>query len=298
MRGIFEIAGGSVAGRDHVVAGRNNQDAFAWYQDEHATIAVVCDGCSEGPHSEVGAQLISRLLVEEIRSDLRHPIMSIMTDDRSSQEVPLTLPTDTSSFLYEVRGGVLPQVDMLARMMSRWPEDMESYRSVLTSHFLTTAVCVIIAPWGTVVCSIGDGYWGVNERLEEIGPFPKNEPPYLAYDLMITSGKLRTMPRPIFEIKALVPTDTIQSVLIGTDGVGDLIAAADRTLPGKSEVVGPLAQFWTDDRYFRNPDMVRRRLTLINRESVRVEHGALVRVPGLLRDDTTLIAIRRRKEVA
>ncbi|MDO8622315.1 MAG: protein phosphatase 2C domain-containing protein, partial [bacterium] len=52
-------------------------------------------------------------------------------------------------------------------------------------------------------------------------------------------------------------------------------------------------QFWTDDRYFRNPDMVRRRLTLVNREAVRAENGMLARTPGLLPDDTTLVVIRR-----
>jgi hypothetical protein len=60
--------------------------------------------------------------------------------------------------------------------------------------------------------------------------------------------------------------------------------------------VGPLSQFWTDDRYFANPDALRRRLTLINRESVRAdfESRRLVRTPGLLPDDTTVVVLRRR----
>jgi hypothetical protein len=45
-------------GRDHQRIGRNNQDgAFAT-----ATIAVVTDGCSSQPQSEVGAQLGARFL--------------------------------------------------------------------------------------------------------------------------------------------------------------------------------------------------------------------------------------------
>src|SRR5215467_2985954 len=60
----FEIAGGSVTGRAHVAAGRNNQDAFCWASDADGLVAVVCDGCSSGPHNEVGAQLGARLFVQ------------------------------------------------------------------------------------------------------------------------------------------------------------------------------------------------------------------------------------------
>jgi hypothetical protein len=57
-----------------------------------------------------------------------------------------------------------------------------------------------------------------------------------------------------------------------------------------------LSQFWEEDRYFRNPDALRRRLALINSEYTHLdrEAGVLIREPGLLPDDTTLVAIRRR----
>src|SRR4051794_26892607 len=68
MKGLFEVAAGSVPGRDHLgrgnlLAGRNNQDAYAWSCSEAGLVAVVCDGCGGGRHSEVGAQLGARLLV-------------------------------------------------------------------------------------------------------------------------------------------------------------------------------------------------------------------------------------------
>jgi hypothetical protein len=59
---------------------------------------------------------------------------------------------------------------------------------------------------------------------------------------------------------------------------------SSRPIPGRSEDVGPLSQFWTDDAYYENRDMVRRRLAVLNRG----RHG------GLLADDTTLVVVRRK----
>jgi hypothetical protein len=98
-----------------------------------------------------------------------------------------------------------------------------------------------------------------------------------------------------FCLYAQVPTETVQSIVIGSDGVRDLIAASDRQMPGKEEFVGEIAQFWQGDRYFQNPDAIRRRLSLMNRESVKPDwqNQHLIREAGLLPDDTTLVVIRR-----
>ena len=50
-------------------------------------------------------------------------------------------------------------------------------------------------------------------------------------------------------------------------------------------MVGPLSQFWADDAFYKNRDMVRRRLAVLNR-------GA---GPGLLADDTTIVVVRRKQ---
>lgn len=292
MRDQFEIAGGTVAGRDHVAAGRNNQDAFAWHQDERCTIAVVCDGCSEGAHSEVGAQLGARLAVRMLRHAIANP--TIPGGEHGEPDIALSLPEDIESVLTAARGGIRSPLSSLA--MTACGGQREELLRFVRDHLLATVVGCVIAPWGTVVFSVGDGTYAVNGMLTQIGPFPNNEPPYLAYDLLPTSALRRGMDLQ-FRVQAFMPTADVQSLLLGTDGVVDLVAAEQRMLPGKDEAVGPLAQFWTDDRYFRNPDMVRRRLTLINREAVGIDHasGTLVRSPGLLPDDTTLVAIRRRK---
>jgi hypothetical protein len=86
----------------------------------------------------------------------------------------------------------------------------------------------------------------------------------------------------------------VESILIGTDGVSDLIKAANCNLPGKSELVGEIGQFWEDDRYFKNPDAIRRQLALINREVTKPDwpEHQLTKEVGLLPDDTTLVVMR------
>ncbi|MBI4434255.1 protein phosphatase 2C domain-containing protein [Candidatus Uhrbacteria bacterium] len=293
MRHSFEIAGGSVAGRDHVAAGRNNQDAFAWHQDERCTIAVVCDGCSEGPHSEVGANLIARGMVHAIRDAIAHPVVS--GGEHGEPDITLALPDDLESVLEKARGDARAVLYDLA--MSGIAGSLDAVPRFVRDHLLATTVGCIIARWGTAVFSVGDGVYAVNGVVTPIGPFPGNEPPYLAYDLLPQSTLRRSMALQ-FQVHTIMPTESASSVLLGTDGVGDFIAAADRNMPGKDELVGPLSQFWTDDRYFRNPDMVRRRLTLVNREAVRVENGMLARTPGLLPDDTTVVVVRRRANLS
>ncbi len=54
--------------------------------------------------------------------------------------------------------------------------------------------------------------------------------------------------------------------------------------------------FWQDDRYFRNPDQVRRYLVRCNREVIQPnwQTQVLERQSGLLEDDTTRVLMRRK----
>jgi hypothetical protein len=169
--------------------------------------------------------------------------------------------------------------------------DDELSRTVL-DYFLFTVVAALVTRNRVRVFAVGDGVVAVNGKVMRLGPFPENAPPYLGYSVLSEamgpgSGAVLCHDG---------PSDSLQSMLIGTDGVADLASLEARRIPGREEAVGPLSQFWTDDKHFANPDSVRRRLTLFARERVRVNPstGVLVRETGLLPDDTTLIALRRR----
>jgi hypothetical protein len=109
---------------------------------------------------------------------------------------------------------------------------------------LFTVVAAVLRPEGALVVACGDGVVAVDGAVRTIGPYAA--PPYVAY-----GGA--------WEVLHDGPAST---VLVGTDGAADLPS---------------LDAFWSDERVFRNPDMVRRRLWLSR--------------PA---DDATVAVVRRR----
>jgi hypothetical protein len=126
-----------------------------------------------------------------------------------------------------------------------------------------------------------DGSLIVRNSECTLGPFPDNQPPYAGYGLLGKRG---------LEVQTVktCPLSGLQHFLIGTDGVSDLIAARGNCLPGMNGQVGPVSQFWDEERYLGgNPDLVSRRLRVIGRDWPKRDPE-----PGLLPDDTTLIVGR------
>jgi hypothetical protein len=248
-----------VTGRDHRLMGKNNQDAYGFRWVGPIAIAVVCDGCGSGRHSEVGAQWGARVALETIAQAVD----------------PETL--DQPSVWEQIQRSLLDQLQSLLTSLGG------NLRQTIRDYGLFTLVGAVLTPAGGVVFSLGDGLVIVDGVVSRLGPFPNNQPPYLAYGLLEDTAP--------FQVRSL-PAAT--AVLVGTDGVEDLLAAAANPLPGKSEPVGPISQFW-DDRYFTNPDQIRRRLTLINRDVLQPDWSTqqLSHHHGWLRDDTTFVVLRR-----
>lgn len=268
MQGTFEVAGGSILGRNHARQGKNNQDAYYSYNDEWGTIAVVCDGCGSGSHSEVGAKLGAQLIVKTIAEQLKQ-----------------TQSIDWERLKWEILDELKKSVKTIV--------GENSFEQTINNYFLFTVVGALVTSLETTIFAIGDGVIATNGKVIEIEPFPNNAPPYLAYSLLKV-GKAMD-----WQIYNQIPTENVSSILIGTDGVSDLIKAEDCCLPGKSDKVGAIAQFWREDRYFNNPDAIRRKLSLINREVTQIDwktHSS-TKIGGLLPDDTTLIAIRRKPDL-
>ena len=260
----FELAAATVIGREHARAGRNNQDALWARANEHGLAAVVADGCGSGAQSELGAQLGARRVVEGALSLLGNRV-----------------PIESPDFLQCLGADVLCFLRALSGELGE---------RAIGEAFLFTIVGAVVTPEHTLVFSAGDGLWALNGEVHQLGPFPNNAPPYLAYGLL-KPGAVS------LKANTLRPTAEVDSLLLGTDGVADLAGLAEARVPEREEPVGPLSQFWSDGRYFSNPDALRRRLSLLNRESVRADFPArrLERVPGLLSDDTTLVVLRRQQ---
>lgn len=264
----FQIAGASVPGMDHTMPGepgwKNNQDALAWRVSPDRIVAVVCDGCSSMEHSEVGARLGACIIADA---------MSMLPVDR---KLALSSDKEVESYCRELMTDTLERVDAIVLKLGA------PRREMTENHFLFAMVALVITPDATMIISCGDGVYAVNDMVTVIGPFPGNAPPYLAYNLL-SSRRYEFVPQ------ILCRTADVQSVCIGTDGVADLIRAGEVTIPRLKQSVGPLNQFWRNDAYFKNQDQVRRRLALINLDTVI--DGRIKRGP--LRDDTTLVVVRR-----
>jgi hypothetical protein len=272
MNARFELAAGSVVGRDHVAAGRNNQDAFCFWTGPGALLAVVADGCGSGRFSEVGARIGARLVVEALR---RHA-------GRLG-----AWPADC--MLEYVRLDVLESLRTLAAAMGG------SLSQTVADYLLFTVVGAVVTEAEAFVFTLGDGVYAVNGEIQALTS-PGNEPAYLGYALSGSTLADADSERLRFTVQRRLPTAAMKTLLVGSDGVGDLIAAAASRVPGRDEELGGLAQFWEDDRHFRNPANVGRRLTLANRDVQRVDWDGrrLEREHGLLPDDTTLAVMRRR----
>src|SRR5688500_11370826 len=67
----ISTAAAAVTGARHARAGRNGQDAAAAWSEDGLGAAVVCDGCSSGASSEVGARLGAQLVIAILRGELR-----------------------------------------------------------------------------------------------------------------------------------------------------------------------------------------------------------------------------------
>lgn len=191
----FEIAGGSVTGREHVAVGRNNQDAFCWSRTAEAVVAVVADGCGSGRHSEVGAQLGARLLTEALRA------RAASLDDAPLEEG-----------LERVRLDMLAQLRVLGNAMGG------SFSQVVSDYFLFTLLAFVVTPRTTTVFGIGDGVVTLDGEVSRLEA-PGNAPDYLGYGL-VSSDRGGGASR--FLVHARRPTADVRHLLIATDGAGEI----------------------------------------------------------------------------
>ncbi|MFA6228267.1 MAG: protein phosphatase 2C domain-containing protein [Patescibacteria group bacterium] len=280
----LEVAAGSIIGRDHlgsgnVLLGRNNQDAYHVCADQQRAVAVICDGCGSQKHSEVGANEAARFISERI-----YQLLATRQAVNTSISLPLTLG--------ELRQEMLADINQRVKRLS--PNGGKT--KTVNDFYLFTVIGAVVDDDGCSIFALGDGCYAINGEFHQLGPFNDNEPPYLAYGLTGTKSKPPNSRDWMFRVESYCPLDFFQHLLIGSDGVVKLEASAEKKVPGLKQPVGPLSQFWENDKYFGNPDEIRRYLALINRQYVTLGLPAreIIREPGLLPDDTTLVVIRKK----
>jgi hypothetical protein len=181
----------TVTGARHLRVARNGQDAAAAASGPGWAAAAVCDGCSAGAYSEVGARLGAALVVAALARRLAAGEAIAWADVRT-----------------EV-------IRALAELVDRMGGDRVT---TVVDHFLFTIVAVAADRGGASVCAIGDGTYAFDGAVHVLGPFADNQPPYLGYALLGDE--------PPVHVEA-VPAGT-RVVAVGTDGATELAGGLAR----------------------------------------------------------------------
>lgn len=280
----FDLATGSVIGRDHISMWKNNQDSYIYQKDEESglLVALVADGCGECEHSETGAAIGSRITVSAILSSAR----TVLQKDKKDHGEFIF---QSQEFWKRVQDDVLAQLRVIALQMG------ESLTKTVSEHFLFTLVGVLITPKTSIFFAFGDGVIYVNGDQIQLGKYLNNAPPYIGYGLVSTT---QVFPEAYmqFRIPKVIPTEELDNFLVGTDGVEDIQLNERSKIPGKEEEVGPIAFLWENEKFFHNKALLTRRLRLLNTQcSYPVWSEQRIEVhSGLLHDDTTMIVGRRQ----
>lgn len=255
----WQLAAGTVQGRDHWLARRNSQDALECVTTPDVLVAVVADGCGSARHSETGARLLASLLARTLAHRAQRG------DD------PFALA---------------PAVDEVLDVLERLAGEPRSTPWV-AEHLLATVLAVVVTRERALVFRVGDGIVGVDGRITT-HEAPGNAPPYLAYRLVAsrTLDPTHQSLEPVVEWDG--PASSLRSVVLATDGAAAL--PADEGDPHAT-----LREWLADDALFQRPHALGRRLARLARDEQVVDWEAQVvrRRAGVLRDDTTVVLLRR-----
>lgn len=265
----FQLTSGSVAGRDHRSGiPRNNQDAACIRASRQAITAFVADGCGSSPQSELGAIWGVNVVSTLVQRHLERSWLDAAGWGRIKKE-------------------------LVSKMHVKASEMNPSVSQAINDFFLFTLVGAVITEKASAFVAIGDGVVAVNGETLVLKPNAGNQPTYLGY--AITGSDTVTHEQLDFRIVCQLPTRDLRNFLVATDGAGEFIVRSDDRLPGNDKPLGPLSQFWTDNRYFDQTTATTRHLNLGARDAqVRTPSGRFAIEGGLLSDDTTLVAGRRR----
>jgi Protein phosphatase 2C len=276
----YSVISGSVTGTAHIKKGSNNQDAFGIVSNDDILIALVSDGCSVSNaesalyHSEVGSNLIINIALKEIRT--YYGLYGVDAFER-----PDVWQTISQRIVHTLLS--------TAQLVSLYPYNW------LDKNCLATLIGCIITPTKTYFIGCGDGIYGYNETIQVLKPNNKeNYPAYLVFNIIPSDIYPIGDEDILLKCHEQIDTETIKSLFIGTDGVHDLQEAEKQHLPGQNNEVGELSQFWQNKAYWVNPYHLQNRLNVINTpKTLRDGENAWKTFPGLLKDDTTLIIIKK-----
>lgn len=269
----FIIDCASVIGRLHAEKLVNNQDGHYLAYTDDFIIGVVSDGCSASPHSEVGSYLVPRLVTNAIL-DRIGLVLGKNVVASGIEELMEDVRRDVSSYLRS--------------FASHLGESMY----IMQDSLLATAVGFVITETFSWFFSIGDGKTFLNGAELDLDNSHAEYPDMVVYGAMNPS--LLRQPAKPFTISDMIPTYSIESLAVSTDGMEHFIAAEGKEFPGQKELIPNVSALWkleTD-----TPLILKKMAKTVYRSeydrSLDIVTQKVFRSPLL--DDTTIIILKRR----
>jgi hypothetical protein len=195
----FQLRTAIVTGRNHILDGRNCQDALYSLTFEidgqSYLVGVIADGCGAGQHSEVGAQLAVQYVPYALRSLFQHEV--------ELEDMPVLLFGRLIHFLKSV-------IDNYSFASTR-----ERVQFV-HNHLLFTLLGFVLTPTDTLIFAAGDGIILINDvvHLRE----QNNTPAYIGYHLLdqqYLQTPVSALPT-AFDLYH-IPYSTLHKLAIGSD---------------------------------------------------------------------------------
>ena len=193
-----------IIGHEHIFARTNRQDFCGYIQKNEGKISgVICDGCSSGSHSEVGASLIGMYLLK-LLDQVPVPVSDDLTVYRISVQVQI------ETFIYN-----------LMKLMFDSVTDRVYF---VNNYLLSTFTFCVITDDKLIIGHAGDGIIAISQNgqlnIENVNH--DNKPHYISYNLVPEEVLDSTKVKSNLEIKCY-PISEIDSIIIASDGLEPLV---------------------------------------------------------------------------
>lgn len=261
----FVTSRGSIIGPAHIDNDKNNQDGSFLAHNKDFIVGAVCDGCSGGACSEVGARWGAEWL---------------------GANVPFWMGNSSISNIGSIVACISHSFSQaLQNMLCTVRSDAYAHLPYLVDRFgLFTALGFYMDRYQTIIFALGDGYFGINGENHwldsEVNSQGAECPEYLGYHLLPSTQEFAKNMSVVFYAE----TSTIDSLVIASDGVRFIEKNRDQMMKN-GKIVDSVDQFMKYPEYVseKASNKLRQKLRMLQRQR-------------FLYDDTTVITVRRANE--
>jgi len=197
---IFSLNSAIHIGHDHIFERKNLQDFCKIATVNNTTYGIICDGCSEGTNSEIGANLLGTFILKKLQQL------------NAQQQIKSDLATILTHSVYTY-------IDEFLRNLMIF--DISEQVDFIKNNLLATFIFFIIDDINTLIGRCGDGVIVINNDVIKFDQ--DNSPHYLAYgnipDKYLTQSRTKLSG---IEIRNYL-TVNVKRLIIGSDGLTPLI---------------------------------------------------------------------------